>query len=418
MKILILTCSAGNGHNSAAKRIQEKFLAENPQTEIEIVDIYKQYASRLQAWIIEDGYFFACNHLMKTYNHFFKKTEHTDFENKHSFGCHSQVNSMLSGILNKIYSYQPDLIVCTYIFSAIAVANLKRVYNIPAKVACMTLDYGVSPYWECTSDALDYMFLTDEYMIEPFVKRGFKESQLFVSGIPISNEFYVERDKAETRKLLGLDENLFTIVVMCASFFPVTPKQLINNLKQLNKKIQVVIINGKNHKQQKKYEKLLKNEKLVHVVHNIGFTKQIPQFFSACNLIVGKAGGLTTTETISSKLPSLIFDESLPLQEIYNKNFMIEKGCALPVSKKNLADKINFLLANPQEYEKMVLATEKTRKLYAIDKFYEVLKDVPKANYDGLKVADSKKEVIKKVRQQRKIDHKNLVEKFKKENKG
>ena len=51
-------------------------------------------------------------------------------------------------------------------------------------------------------------------------------------------------------------------------------------------------------------------------------------------------------------------------------------------------------------------------------KFYDVLKDVPKANYDGLKVTDSKKEVVKKVRQQRKIDHKNLVEKFKQENKG
>ena len=30
-KILILTSSAGNGHNSAAKRIQEKFLNHLPQ---------------------------------------------------------------------------------------------------------------------------------------------------------------------------------------------------------------------------------------------------------------------------------------------------------------------------------------------------------------------------------------------------
>lgn len=403
MKILILSSSAGNGHNSAGNRIKEKFLKEQPSSEIEMVDIYKSYASKLNAWIIEKGYFFACNHLLPLYNHYFKKSEHEDFKYKDGFGCHKQIYSMMHGILNKIYEYKPDLIICTYIFSSIAIANLKRIYNIPAKVACMTLDYGVSPYWECTCDALDYMFLTDEYMVEPFIKRGFSRNQLFVTGIPISYQFYEERNKIETRKALKLDENLFTIVVMKASFFPIKEKKLVKSLSKVNKQIQIVFINGKDEKSKKKIDKYVKKYKLKHVVHNIGFTKQIPEYFSACDLVLGKAGGLTTTETITCGLPSLILNK-LPMQEIYNKNFLVEKGCALEVTSKTLTDKINYLIDNPNEYKKMVESAIKTRKMYAVNNLYEVLKNVPKASYDNLTLNETKKQVIKRVHKQRKLD--------------
>lgn len=405
MKILILSSSAGNGHNSAGNRIKEKFLKEQPSAQIEMVDIYKSYASKLNAWIIEKGYFFACNHLLPIYNHYFKKSEHTNFKLKDNFGCHKQVYSMMHGILNKIYDYKPDLIICTYIFAAIAVANLKRVYNIPAKVACMALDYGVSPYWECTSSALDYMFLTDEYMIEPFLNRGFKKEQLYVTGIPISYEFYEERNKTQTRKQLGLNEDLFTIVVMKASFFPIKEKPLVKSLAKVNGKIQIIFINGKDEKSKNKIDKYVKKYKLNHVVHNIGFTKQIPQYFSASDMVLGKAGGLTTTETITSKLPSLILNK-LPMQEVYNKNFMVQKGCAIEVTPKNLTEKINYIIENPTEYQKMVEATINTRKMHAVDKFYDVLKNVPTASYKNISLTDNKKQLIKKVNKQRKIDYK------------
>jgi len=403
MKILILSSSAGNGHNSAGNRIKEKFLKEQPDSEIEMVDIYKSYASKLNAWIIEKGYFFACNHLLPIYNHFFKKSEHTDFTKKDGYGCHKQTYSMLHGILNKIYEFKPDLIICTYIFSAVAIANLKRVYNIPAKIACMTLDYGVSPYWECTSNALDYMFITDEYMIEPFIERGFSRNNLFVTGIPISYQFYENYDKKETRKLLNLDENLFTIIVMKASFFPIKEKKLVKSLSKLDKKIQIVFINGKDEKSKKKIDKFIKKYKLNHIIHNIGFTKQIPQYFSACDLVLGKAGGLTTTESMASCLPSLILNK-LPLQEIYNKNFLVEKGCALEVTNKTLTDKINYVINNPSIYNNMVAATIKTRKMYAVNQMYDVLKDVSKADYSNVMLTDSKKTLIKKVNKQRLLD--------------
>lgn len=403
MRILIFTASAGNGHNSTAKRIKEKFLKEQPSSEIEIVDMYKSYASKFKAWIMEEGYFWICKNWVSLYNSVFKKQEKVDFAKRDKLDANKQTYEMLNGMAKKIFDFKPDLIICTYVYAAIAITNLKRVYNIPAKVACMTLDYGVSPYWECTSKGLDYMFITDDYMIEPFKERGFNDSQLYVTGIPISYEFYKERNKKECRKLLGLDEDLFTILIMKASFFPIKEIDIVKNLKDIKQKIQVIIVNGKDEKSQNKLEKYFKRCKLPHIIHNIGFTNQIPEYFGACDLIVGKAGGLTTTETVASGLPSLIVDK-LPQQEIYNKDYLVKTGCALPVKTKTLASTINELLDDKEKYQQMVYNTLKIRKIDVIDKFYDILKDVPNANYSDIAFMDTKQQTIRKVNRKRRSD--------------
>lgn len=402
MRVLIFTASAGNGHNSTANRIKEKFLKEQPDSQIEIVDAYKNYAPKIKAWAIEGGYFLLCNKWVSLYNVFFKQQEKVKYTDRDKLDANRQTFDLLNGMVKKIFDFKPDLIICTYIFTAIALTNIKRVYNIPAKVACMTLDYGVSPFWECTCKGLDYMFLTDDYMIQPFLDRGFNMNQLYVTGIPISYEFYKDRDKLQSRKLLGLDENLFTVLIMKASFFPISEQSIVKSLKKINQKLQVVIVNGKDHKSQSKLTKLIKKYELdkQHKIVNLGYTNQIPEYFSACDLIVGKAGGLTTTETIASGLPSLIVNK-LPQQEIYNKQHLIDAGCALPVTSKTLASTITSVISNKPMYQQMVYNTLKIRKLNVIDKFYDILKDVPTAIYSNTQFTDTKHETIRKVNKQR-----------------
>ena len=248
MKILMFTVSAGNGHNSTAKRLKEKIENNNPNAEIEIVDVYKEYASKLKAWTMEQGYFLACNHFVSIYNHFFKKSEKSDYENRDKSKANKEIYPIMYGMLKKIYEYKPDVIISTYIFCAVALSNLKRYYKIPATTICMTLDYGISPYWECCSDGLDYMFLTDNYMLDTFKAKGFKDNQLIVSGIPVADKFSTPLPKDKARQLLNLDQNLFTLIIMKGSFFPVSNSDIIKQLSLIDEKIQIIIINGKDKK--------------------------------------------------------------------------------------------------------------------------------------------------------------------------
>lgn len=406
MRILIFTASAGNGHNSAAKRIAEKFNNEKPGCTIEIVDAYKNYATKMSNWIIEKGYYFACNYLINTYNYFFRKKEKLDPAKSDKSGANKQVYGIIPGMLKKIYDFKPDLIICTYFFTAVAMANIKRVYNIPAKVISMTLDYEISPFWQCAKRGLDYMFLTHEDMIEPFKKLGYTEQQLSVTGIPISDKFFEQKKKEDCREELKLDKNLFTLLIMKASFFPLFERTLIKQLKKINKPIQIVIVNGNSKKSQEKIDKLLKKANLIHTVYNIGYTNKIPEYLFACDIVFGKAGGLTTTETLAAGRPSLIINK-LPQQEIYNCNYMVKNGCAIKVSKNNISDKINSLLNDKDLYNSLCENLKNYKRINAINKIYESLKDIPKANYKDLVINEKDKEIIKKINKQRIIDSKN-----------
>lgn len=403
MKILIFTASAGNGHNSAAKRIAEKFKKEQSNCQIEIVDAYKSYASKLSNWIIEKGYYFACNHLMGVYNYFFRRKERLNPENSDGSGANKQAYAIIPGMLKKIYEFKPDLIVCTYFFTAIAMANIKRVYNIPAKVISMTLDYEISPFWQCAKNGVDYMFLTHKEMVKPFKNLGYNKEQLKVTGIPISTDFFKVKNKLECRQALGLKSDVFTLLIMKASFFPISEKLLISQLKKIQKPIQVVIVNGNSKKSQMKIDKLLQKTNLIHKVFNIGYTNKIPEYLCACDIVFGKAGGLTTTETLATKRPSLIINK-LPQQEIYNCNYIVEKGCAIKVCSKEISSKINQLLNDENLYIKLLKKTEDYECVNAVEKMYEILKDVEKADYSNLKVMDNDKEMIKKIDKKRKLD--------------
>jgi processive 1,2-diacylglycerol beta-glucosyltransferase len=406
MKILIFTSSAGNGHNSTAKRIKEKVLENNKKAEFEIVDVYKEYASKLKAWTMEQGYFLACNHFVSLYNYFFKKSEKSSLENKDKSKVNKEVYPLLHGMLDKIYSFKPDIIISTYIFCSVALTNIKRYYEIPATTICMTLDYGISPYWECCAEGLDYMFLTDDYMLKPFKEKGYSDKQLIVSGIPVSDKFATPIPTKIARKDLKLDENLFTIIVMKASFFPISNKNLFKQFSKVNPKIQIIFVNGKNEKTKKDIENKIKKYNLQHKIINIGFTDKIVEYMSASDLVLGKAGGLSTTESINIGLPSLIVSK-LPQQEIYNKEFLIKNNCAISVNSKNIANTINQLMKNNKLYKTLKNNTLKLRKPDALNKFYEILSKCKKANYKNLVLTDNKKQLIKNIDKKRKEAIKN-----------
>lgn len=392
MKVLIFTVTAGNGHNATANILKEK-LIEKYNADVKIVDAYKTYAGKIRSWAIDKGYLISCNHFVKIYNAVFKKCEKSAPENRNRAGVHGNTYPVSYGVLKEIFDFQPDLIIPTHIFIAVALTNLKKVYNIPAKILALTLDYGVSPYWECAI-GVDYMTITDNYMKQAFLNRGFKEEQLYPIGIPVKDIFSVDMDKKAVRNELKFSDDLFTLTIMKSGFFSISDRKIMSELEKISQKLQIVIINGKSKNSRKQFDKLIKKTKSPHIFHNLGFTDKIGELFSASDLILGKAGGLTVTETITKALPSLITGK-LPQQEVYNKEYLINNNCGLSINKRKgvISKQMKFLLENPDEFKKMSANCKKIRKLYVLDSFMEILKNLPKADYNDFKI--DKKSIVK-----------------------
>lgn len=403
MRVLMLSASPGNGHNSTALKIKNKILSAHPDAEIKIVDMYKQFGSKFKAWTMEQGYTLACNHIVGVYNYFFKKSEKSNYYTRDKSKANMETFPMLYGLLKEIYDYKPDLIVCTYIFTAVAVTNLKRCYDIPAKVVCMTLDYGISPYWECAT-AMDEMFITDKYMIKPFLERGFKRRQLVVSGIPVGDEFSVQTDKKEARKKCGLDTDMFTLMVTRSSFFAIKNKQLIKEFSKIEKPVQIVICNGGDKKGKEQLDRLISKAKLPHKIFNKGYipTDEFGLLFSSADMMLAKGGGLTLTEAMTKEIPVIIINK-LPQQEIYNRNYLVEKGCALGVDAKNtVSQQINKVIENPKIYQNLIKNIKKIRKLNVLNTFLTHFEKYPKADYSKIVFKDTPKQLVHKINSARK----------------
>jgi len=60
----------------------------------------------------------------------------------------------------------------------------------------------------------------------------------------------------------------------------------------------------------------------------VGFTTEMDQYMAAADLLVGKAGGLTTSEALARHLPMALI-EPIPGQEFRNADHLLENGAAI-----------------------------------------------------------------------------------------
>ena len=380
-KVLILTETAGNGHNSCARAMKNKLEAMG-DIEVKIVDILKEFSTAWNAWVVDGGYSFTVSKLPHAYDAFYNMYKKSPPERRYSNGAQGVVKTTLDGLMKEILSYQPDVIYCTHYNCAIALTNLKLVYDLPCKTLVANLDYVNSPFWE-SAIGVDYFAIPNEDFIEECKLEGFKEEQLLPIGLPVDDRSLVKLDKAEARKKLGLEQDKFTIMVMfgggCWSGGFKIFKWLISALK--GREAQVIMINGKDKASYEKIEKMTFEPGIK--VLNVGFTHDIPVYLSAADLILNKFGGSSVTEMINAELPMLI-TEQIPAQEKYNLQYMKSKGVALSFkTSKELKQNLHLIMDNESLRNGMSENTKALKK-DALNTLAKFIYDLPNADYSKL----------------------------------
>ncbi len=322
--------------------------------EVKVVDIVKEYSTKLQTWLIDRGYGLSVDLLRPIYDFFYNKYLKSNPKKAHLCPSQITVKNVYGNLLKEIYEFKPDVIFGTSFYCGMALTNLRRVYKLPSvNIVCM-LDYVVSPFWEASVGGADYMTITNEDFRETLIGKGFKEENLICTGIPIKSDFNDFISKSEAREKLGLDKNLFTILIFYGGgTFHGGYKVLKTILKNVKDKIQIVMVNGKDEKTKQKIDKEMSKYPKNIFLKNIGFSKEINLIMSASDVMIGKGGGLCMTECINKGLP-LLASEKVPGQEFYNVRYLKEKGVGLSFnSRKELIAKILKLKNNPKLLKEM-----------------------------------------------------------------
>jgi len=124
-----------------------------------------------------------------------------------------------------------------------------------------------------------------------------------------------------------------------------------------------VAIAGKSEQVKKKLEDIAANAGNLHGgaarLCPVGFTREMDQYMAAADLLVGKAGGLTTSEALARALPMALI-EPIPGQEERNADHLLEEGAAIRCNNLPAAAwKIAGLLHDTQHLARMKDATRK-----------------------------------------------------------
>lgn len=407
-KILILTVTAGNAHNACARGMKNK-LESIGGAQVKVVDLLKNYSSRLNVWVADKGYAISVSRLLPLYNAFYNHYKNFEPRKRYSVPSQKTVLSTLEGLMREILDFRPDVIYCTHFYGAIALTDLRLAYDLPCKTVASCLDYVNSPFWEA-GIGVDYFSVPNRDFIDEFVAEGFRSEQLLPFGLPVDERTLGYVGKAEARRRLGLEEDVFTVTVMFGGGYWGGGVKIFKNLLRAlrGRKAQIVMINGKNEHDYKKIEKMTFESGIK--VLNVGFTDNVPLYLSSADLILGKGGGASVTETVNERVP-LIAPQKMAAQEQYNLAYLKKKGVALSFrNEKQLKEQILKLMDDPALLEEMSKKTSDLRK-NAIASLAEFMLSLPAADYsrfgkEEIRLNDVKKNVIKALKRADKTERK------------
>ncbi len=354
MKVLLLSISTGEGHNSTAKAIREEMLRQG--VECEILDVYK-YINKLLSDTVEKGYLLSMQKVQRAYAKVYRMCElrKTDSSN---FSPTRLANSVLAKKLIKyIDQYQPDAVIYTHVFAGIIldVLRTRGEYSIPSYG--VVTDFAMHPFWEeCIH--LDYIVTANHLLDIMAIKKGFKQEQIISCGIPIKAQFGSTMDKRQAKQLLGFSPDKPLVLIMSGSMgfgkITDTVKALDESIPDFN----MVVVCGNNKRMYNKISKLETKKSM----SCLGFVTNINELMDAADCLISKPGGLSSSEALAKRLPMVIVDP-IPGIEDRNTEFFLNAGAAVSVTKTYpIGEAIYQLFTEPRRMENMKQAIEVIRR--------------------------------------------------------
>lgn len=320
MKFLILSVTAGQGHHQCAKATLEALSAKGH--EAEILDVYKYVSSPL-GQTIDKGYLLSTKYAPDLYGKFYQIADEHGLGSGITKEAQKLIYRKVSDYIN---DFSPDCIICTHVFPSIMITSAMKHKKIPVTPSIgIITDFTVHPYWQKSN--LSAYVVPSEFLGYQCEKKNIPEEKVYPLGIPISKKFAQKTHKKEAREILSLPDK-DTILVMTGSMgFGNVPK-ILDEIDSLSGDFQILAVCGSN---KENYE-IIASSFYNHDVYPYGFVNNIDIMMDASDFIITKPGGLSVSESLAKNLP-MILVSPIPGQETRNREFLLNSGLALAVSR-------------------------------------------------------------------------------------
>jgi processive 1,2-diacylglycerol beta-glucosyltransferase len=348
-RVLILSASAGAGHVRAAEALRLAFIKLNAAQEIRHVDTL-DYTNKVFRHFYSQTYLEMVNSAPEMLGWLYDYLDQPWKKERRRLAL-DRLNTR--PFVKLLKQYKPDLTVCTHFLPAEIISWLKAKERIERPPAIVVTDLDIHAMWLC-HNYTRYFVPIEETRVH-LERLGIPAAKISVTGIPIDPVFAERKNKVEMRRKHGLKTDRTTILMSAGGFGADSIEHVLTSLMELRHEAQVIAIAGRNEELRARLDSLVKARKIRSKVDVkiVGYTTEMDEYMSAADLILGKPGGLTTSEALAKGLIMVIVNP-IPGQEERNSDHLLEAGVAIRCNNlPALAFKIDSLLDDNKRLDQM-----------------------------------------------------------------
>ena len=345
--ILVLTASTGAGHNMAAHAVAAALAARAPAERIEVHDVLASAGGFFRT-VYGGGYRALVRYFPTGMGWLYDATDRPNC--RASDFLRRAVQRICTPPLARfIISKNPKLVINTHYLPAEIVADLRTRGKLDCPQVTVTTDFETHRIW-IHSPAERYYAATERSRTQ-LAAWGVTPDRILVTGIPVRPGFAQLPDRGAIRARLGLDRDRPVILLLAGVVGYGSPERILQELANTRTNAQIVAITG--HNEALRRRMLACTRGVSTSVTIVGFTDRVHEWMSAADLMVSKAGGLTSSEALACGLPIVIVNP-IPGQETHNSDYLIQHGAAIRVDSPALVgDHVSRLLGDPARLRKM-----------------------------------------------------------------
>ena len=353
MRVLILTCNTGEGHNSCAAALRETF--QERGTACDVADALG-FLSEGMSRFISRWHTRIYRHFPDLFRWGYAYVERHPALLRERSAVHRFFTSGAGRLYPFLREGAYDTVICVHVFAAFMVEVLLKEHPGMWQTAFLATDYTCSP--SGSEHALDWYFIPDESLAEEFIRSGIAPEKLAGTGIPVRRDFQKRGDREAARRALGLPADAPHLMVMCGSMgcgpIPAIVECLARDLPAHSA---VSVVCGTNGRLRASLERRFRGDGRIRV---LGYVKEISLLMDSADLYLTKPGGISVTEAAAKALP-MAFIDAVAGCEAYNMRYFMERGGAVTAdTPARLAENCVRLLSDGERLAAM------SRKLEAL----------------------------------------------------
>lgn len=324
-KILIFYASYGGGHLQAAKSIEEYLKTNYKNLDIELIDCIK-YVNKAIEKVTTTAYKEMAKKMPWAWGRIYYDSQGGPLTR-----ISVRANTIMAiKLLQLLKEKKPDIIISTHPFGSQMCAYLKQKKNLHYKLATILTDFKIHEQWIVGAESTNFFFVSNENMKQELIKKNIDGEKIFVTGIPIRKEFFINYNKDKILKNLNFSKNKKNILFFGGGKFGLGKNSTLKILECLAKDFlntQIIAISGKNETMKNNFYKIINENNRTDSIKVLEYTDKVAELMSISDIVVTKPGGLTISESLVSNLPIVIINP-IPGQEEENAEFLEKQQVA------------------------------------------------------------------------------------------